>query len=108
MTTPFVAELRARPDIVRLGGPDDAVISIRVEVPEVWDTLRIDAPPGTPVDEVKRRALEVLVAGGADPGHYVVKLRGWEVLDEARSLTDVGAQNGSTLLVTHRRRRPVR
>jgi hypothetical protein len=108
MTTPFVAQLRARPGIVRLGGPGDAVISIRVEVPEVWDTVRVDAPPETPVEDVKRRALDVLLSDGADPARYVVKLRGWEVLDESRALADVGALDGSTLLVTNRRRRPVR
>jgi len=33
---------------------------------------------------------------------------GWEVLDEAASLADVGVIDGSILLLTFRRRRPVR
>ena len=39
---------------------------------------------------------------------FVVKLRGWEILDEAASLADAGVIDGSILLMTHRRRRPVR
>jgi len=86
--TPFVAQLRARPEAIRLGTAGDPVITVRVQVPEVWDTVRIDAPPDTSV--------------------LVLKLRGFEVLDEAASLSAAGAVNGSTFLVTFRRRRPVR
>lgn len=76
-------------------------------MPEVWDTVRIDAPPDTPVTILKQRALETLVRG-ADPAEWMTKLRGFEVLDESATLSAVGALNGSTLLVTSRRRRPVR
>jgi hypothetical protein len=107
--TPFVAQLRARPGTIRLGTPDEPVITVRVQVPEVWDTVRIDAPNHTPVATVRDRAIAALLDGApADPADYVVKLRGVEVLDESLSLADAGAENGSTLLVTSRRRRPVR
>ena len=39
---------------------------------------------------------------------FVVKLNGFEVLDENVSVADSGATNGSTFLVSYRRRRPVR
>jgi hypothetical protein len=39
---------------------------------------------------------------------YVLKLNGWEVLDESASLAATGAVDGSIFLVTGRRRRPVR
>jgi hypothetical protein len=42
------------------------------------------------------------------PEEFVMKLRGWEVLDESASLTDAGAIDGSIFLLTYRRRRPVR
>jgi hypothetical protein len=42
------------------------------------------------------------------PEDFVIKLRGWELLDESQSLAAAGAGNGSTFLVTSRRRRPVR
>ena len=44
----------------------------------------------------------------ADEKGYVMKLRGWEVLDEGQSVADVGAIDGSIFLLTNRRRRPVR
>ncbi len=105
--TPFVAQLRARPEAIRLGTAGEPVITVRVQVPEVWDTVRIDAPPETPVLVLKRHALETLMPG-AEPAEYVTKLRGFEVLDETASLSSAGVLNGSTLLVTSRRRRPVR
>ena len=105
--TPFVAQLRARPETIRLGTAGDPVITVRVQVPETWDTVRIDAPPLTPVIELKTRALETL-APGAEPIEWVTKLRGFEVLDESASRSAAGVVNGSTLLVTNRRRRPVR
>ena len=105
--TPFVAQLRARPETIRLGTPGAPVITVRVQVPEVWDTVRVDAPPDTPVLMLKERALETLMAG-ADSAEFVTKVRGFEVLDETASLSAAGVLNGSTLLVTSRRRRPVR
>jgi len=38
----------------------------------------------------------------------VLKLRGWEILDENASLAEAGVVDGSILLMTYRRRRPVR
>lgn len=106
MSTPFVSQLRSRPETIVIGegGP---VISVRVQVPEVWDVVRIDAPKDTPVSVLRDRALQVLVAD-PDGAAYVVKLRGLEVLDESASLEAAGVENGSTLLVTSRRRRPVK
>ena len=107
MSAPFVAQLRARPEVIRLGTGSEPVITVRVQVPEVWDTVRVDAPPDTSVLTVKTHALEEMVPG-ADAGEYVTKLRGYEVLDETASLSAAGVLNGSTLLVAYRRRRPVR
>ena len=39
---------------------------------------------------------------------FVLKLRGWEVLDERSSLKDAGVVDGSILLLAYRRRRAVR
>jgi hypothetical protein len=105
--TPFVAQLRARPEVIRLGTASEPIITVRVQVPEVWDTVRIDAPPDTSVLTLKQRALETLMPG-SEAAAYVTKLRGFEVLDETLSLSSAGVANGSTLLVTSRRRRPVR
>jgi hypothetical protein len=106
--TPFTASLRSRPGAIRLGTGSEPVITVRVQVPEIWDTVRIDAPADTAVIVVKQRALEALLPDDAHPAAYVMKLRGWEVLDEGASLADAGAENGSIFLLTNRRRRPVR
>jgi hypothetical protein len=103
MTQPFVSQLRARGDTVHIAGG----MTVRVEVPEVWDTIKADVAPETTVAELKVKALDVLYPFGAAP-EFVVKLRGFEVLDEGMSLHDVGAVDGSIFLLTHRRRRPVR
>jgi hypothetical protein len=103
---PLVSRLRSRPGAIRIG-EGAQVVSVRVQVPEVWDVVRVEAAADVSVAEVKRRSLEVLVSD-AIPDDYVVKLRGFEVLDESESLEAVGAKDGSTFLVSFRRRRPVR
>lgn len=107
----IVSTLRARPNLVRLGtnGSAGDSIVVRAQVPEVWDAVRIEAARSATVLEVKRRALAELVPDeAADAEQFVVKMRGFEVLDETLSLHDAGVRNGSTLLITSRRRRPVR
>ena len=107
MSAGLANSLRARPDVIRLAGSGE-MISIRVEMPDVWDTVRIEAPPSSSVLEVKRAALEALYPDGQFPDDFVMKLRGWEILDESESLRAAGAMNGSIFLLTFRRRRPVR
>jgi hypothetical protein len=107
--TPFVTTLRTRGRTICLTEGGEA-ITIRVEMPEVWDVVRIQVVPTEPVLAVKAAALEALYpeAGGEYHADFVLKFRGWEVLDESASLADVGVINGSILLLTYRRRRPVR
>ena len=107
MTVPFVAGLRARPEHVRLGRADAHNLTLRVEIPELWDVVRIDVPPEESALAVKVAALQVLDPR-ADHRAFVLKLRGFEVHDEHESLARIGAVNGSIFLLTHRRRRPVR
>jgi hypothetical protein len=103
---PFVASLRARADTIRVG--DGGEWMIRAQVPEVWDIVRLETSPTASVRDVKEHALAVLVPDGGHPGEFVTKLNGIEVLDEEVPLIDAGALNGSTLLLTYRRRRPIR
>lgn len=107
-TTPFVASLRTPPRTIDISRKGEQGISIRVELAEVWDAVRIAVSPNEPVVTVKRAALEALGAADEQPEEFVMKLRGWEVLDEGESLADSGAVNGSIFLLAHRRRRPVR
>lgn len=106
---PFVAQLRTRGDTIELAAPNGPAITVRVEMPEVWDVVRVHASPDEPALTVKRRALEALNPGTElRDDEYVLKLNGWEVLDESASLAATGAVDGSIFLVTHRRRRPVK
>ena len=107
MTIPFVSTLRARRESVLLGPQDGETIRIRVEIPEIWDVVRIVAPPSETVLAVKVAALAALDPRG-DQRDYVMKLRGFEMLDEQQTLAEAGAKENSTFLLTHRRRRPVR
>ncbi|MGI9076979.1 MAG: hypothetical protein ACR2G6_06550 [Gemmatimonadaceae bacterium] len=104
---PFVQGLRTARDVLRVGDANGAALHVRVEVPELWDVVRVAASPEASVQSVKIAALAKLFPG-ADERAWVIKLRGFEVLDESRSLAQAGAINGTIFLLTHRRRRAVR
>ena len=108
MSAPFVTSLRTRGDTIRLGDGTEPAITIRVEVPEVWDVVRIQAPQTMSVAAIKQAALEALVPDEPSAEPFVLKLRGFEVLDERASLEEAGALDGSIFVLTSRRRRPVR
>lgn len=107
MTAPFVSTLRTSGSTIPVGAPGASPITIRVEVPERWDVALISAAPTATVSDVKRAALRS-VSPEDDAADYVIKLRGFEVLDEGVTLAAAGARDGSIFLLTHRRRRPVR
>jgi hypothetical protein len=104
---PFVTALRSRAGMVRLGGEGEPRMTVRVELPDLWDTIAFDVRADTPVLDLKRAALAQFALSEAFPADYVLKLRGFEVLGELASVADSGARDGSTFLLTHRRRRPV-
>ncbi len=105
---PFVTSLRVRPESISLWSPGQQVITIRVEMPEVWDTLRVEASPATTISAVKEASLEVLFPDRNDADEFVMKFNGYELRDEDGTLESAGVKDGSTLLLTFRRRRPVR
>lgn len=107
-TTPFVGALRTRPKTIDLSRQGDARITVRVQVAELWDAIRVAVSPNEPVVSVKRAALEAAGMGTEQPEEFVMKLAGWEVLDEGASLSSIGATSGSIFLLAYRRRRPVR
>jgi hypothetical protein len=83
-------------------------MNVRVQLLERWDRMAFDVRPETPVATLKRDALRAFGLAGAIPSDFVVKLRGWDVLGEQGSVAESGARDGSTFLMTYRRRRPVR
>lgn len=104
---PFVAELRTREGALRVGSGAPTMM-VRVEAAEVWDAVIIETNPSVAVSELKRAAVTALLGARANPDDLVLKLRGFEVLNEEASLAESGAIEGSIFLVTYRRRRPVR
>jgi hypothetical protein len=108
MSTAFVGSLRARRDTVRLAREGEPTTTVRVQMPEAWDAVRFAVAPSISARELKLRALEELAPGTQFPEDFVLKLRGWEVLDEQAPLPGIGVQDGSILLLTSRRKRPVR
>lgn len=108
MTAPFVTEIRTSDDLITVGAGSGDTLHLRVQTAELWDALRLDAAASASVATVKEAALASFFPQGADSADYVVKVRGFEILDESESLAAAGIRNGSTLLIAMRRRRPVR
>ena len=105
---PFVSQLRARGEPLVMATPGGPSITVRVEMPETWDTLKAVVSPDEPIVGLKVRALELLNPMSEFHDEYMFKLRGWEVLDENASIAACGAVDGSIFLLTYRKRRPVR
>jgi hypothetical protein len=110
MSELFANTLRARDGVITIGdvatGP---VIRFRAAMPEnVWDVVRIDAPASASIHTVKAHALNALKPNAMFADEFSVKLNGCEIFDESVLLGDAGVMDGSTLLLAHRRRRPVR
>ncbi len=108
MTVPFVTELRTDASVIIIGGEAANSLHIRVQVAELWEAVRVDAPGQAAVLAVKTAALAAFYPEGVDAGDFVTKLHGFEIFHENESLDAVGVRDGSTLLLTYRRRRPVR
>jgi hypothetical protein len=104
---PFVSALRTQGQALRLGSPSSRDLHLRAQVLEAWDAIRIDADPEASLKSLKELALRELAPHVTDIGEYVVKLHGWEILDENAPISSTAAKNGSIFLITDRRRRPV-
>jgi hypothetical protein len=108
MSASFASTLRTRPAEIQLAVPGPATIRMRVEMPEVWDVVRFCAAPDERVLTVKVKALDALFPAAEHHEDFVLKYSGWEILDEGMTLAEAGVVDGSIMLLTHRRRRPVR
>ena len=103
-----LSSLRARPGLLALGAEGPGALTVRVQMPELWDTIAVRCEESTSVIALKKAALEAFGEHTHHVEDYVLKLRGFEVLDESAPVTVAGALDGSTFLLTYRRRRPVR
>ena len=53
MTAPFVTQLRARGTALQLARAGEPGITVRVEMPEVWDTVKAVVSPSQSVSLLK-------------------------------------------------------
>jgi hypothetical protein len=100
--------LRARPGVLDLGAGAANAFTVRVQMTELWDTLAVRCAPDVSVRALKEAALDAFLPVHHPASDFVMKLRGFEVLDESAPLTVAGARDGSTFLLSYRFRRPVR
>jgi hypothetical protein len=103
----FVNSLRTRGEAFKLGNATSDPMKVRAQVLEAWDTILVDADPSASVRSLKQLALRELYPVDRPDEEFVVKLNGFELLDEDVPLSASGGRNGSTFLITDRRRRPV-
>lgn len=107
MSAALVGELRSRRAALELAsGPGS--ITIRVQVADLWDAVRVVAHPDVAIAELKQRVVNEFFPGHEYLDDFVLKLRGWEMLDEQQSIKAGGMVDGSIILLARRRRRPVR
>lgn len=114
MSESFVNQLRTRQTLVIPAEARDIHVDsqrrvvIRVQLLDLWDAIRVETTLDTSVREVKEGALAALDPSADEPAEYVVKLGGFEVLEENASLAAAGVVSGSILSIGHRFRRAVR
>ena len=104
---PFVSSLRVQGEPLKLGSGGGDTLNLRAQVLEAWDAIRINADPLASVRSLKELALKELYPDVRHADEYVVKLHGFEILDENAPISSTAAKNGSIFLITDRRRRPV-
>lgn len=85
-----------------------AQLPVRVMVTDAWQTVDLLLPPHSPVRVLKEEALRRALHAMPPSDAYQVKYRGALVLDEERTLAEVGVPPDAHLIVLPARRRPVR
>ncbi len=84
-------------------------VTLRVSVPDVWDTVQLRAPGNWTVARVKAEALSsALGQASIAADAYAVKYRGALVVDETQTVEALGVPDGAPLIVLRGHRRPVR
>jgi hypothetical protein len=107
MSSNFVNSLRTG-STIRAGTGSGESIVIRAQLLDAWDAVRIETTSDSTVREAKDAAVHALDPTSSPDDDYVVKVGGFEVLDESATLEDIGATTGTILAIGHRFRRPVR
>ena len=107
MSASFATQLRANRAAIEIGTRGAGSITFRMQAADIWEVVRVVASPDTALSEVKDRVVSQLFPNQS-ASDFVLKLRGWEMLDERESLSSAGVVDGAIILLAIRRRRPVR
>lgn len=76
----------------------EEMLEIRVIVPDQWREQKMEFAPGTSVGAIKERALpELLGTGAIDTSTYYVEYFEKEILDESRTLAELGVPQGGVI-----------
>jgi hypothetical protein len=87
---------------------NDTAMAIRVWVEDVWDSVELPAAPDWTIARMKEEALRAATGREHALDDYHVKYHGALVLDERRTLGDLGASPSARFIVLSIKRRPVR
>lgn len=75
-------------------------LTIRVIMPDLWRDSKLQFPSETPVAKIKEKALpELLRKTDVEPSDYYVEYFEKEVLDESRTLADLGVPEGGVISI---------
>lgn len=78
-------------------------------ITDAWDRVPIQASPDTTVAELKREALARALVRSPEPlESYEVKFRGALILDEQRTLSDLGIGPNAQIIVLASKKRAAR
>lgn len=73
-------------------------LSVRVTVPDLWREQKMEFPSDTPLSAVKEQALPALLRrSDVDPSSYFVEYFEKEILDESRTLADLGVPSNGVI-----------
>ncbi|MGD2152300.1 MAG: hypothetical protein PVG79_03475 [Gemmatimonadales bacterium] len=73
-------------------------LQIRVIVPDDWREQKMEFAPDTSVGAIKQTALPLLLGTGEiDASTYYVEYYEKEILDESRTLADLGVRQGGVI-----------
>jgi hypothetical protein len=76
------------------------LLKIRVIAPDVWRERKMEFAPATSVREIKVSALPALLGrSDVDPADYYVECFEREVLDESRTLADLGVPEDGVISI---------
>ncbi|KPK81953.1 MAG: hypothetical protein AMS25_04430 [Gemmatimonas sp. SM23_52] len=76
------------------------LLKIRVIAPDLWRERKMEFAPATSVREIKVSALpDLLGRSDVDPADYYVEYFEREVLDESRTLADLGVPEDAVISI---------